>query len=251
MKLISLNTWGGRAGVDKLLAFFEKNKGTDIFCLQEVWDGGEKFLGISAGGMPLAGVHCTLLSDIASILKEHDVHFRPHVEDCYGLATFIRRDINLLEEGEQFVYMKRGWVSDDDKANHARNIQYITIDTEDGPRTIVNFHGLWNGKGKGDCRERLEQSENIVTFLKTLDTPLVFVGDFNLLPETESIQKFEKFGLRNLISECGITSTRTSFYKKEHRHADYALVSDDVQVIDFKVLGDEVSDHAPLFLNFE
>lgn len=37
MKLISLNTWGGRAGKEELLAFFERYQDIDIFCLQEIW----------------------------------------------------------------------------------------------------------------------------------------------------------------------------------------------------------------------
>ncbi len=35
------------------------------------------------------------------------------------------------------------------------------------------------------------------------------------------------------------------------RIADYALVSPDVAVVDFKVLPDEVSDHAAMYLDFE
>ena len=41
MKIISLNTWGGRGGKENLLKFIEKYKDTDIFCLQEMWNGGE------------------------------------------------------------------------------------------------------------------------------------------------------------------------------------------------------------------
>lgn len=39
MKVISLNTWAGFGGKEKLLAFFEAHKDVDIFCLQEVWSG--------------------------------------------------------------------------------------------------------------------------------------------------------------------------------------------------------------------
>jgi len=38
MKIITLNTWGGRAGKELLLSFFEKYRDdADIFCLQEIW----------------------------------------------------------------------------------------------------------------------------------------------------------------------------------------------------------------------
>ena len=76
-------------------------------------------------------------------------------------------------------------------------------------------------------------------------------GDFNLLPDTQSIKKLENFGLRNLVKEYNITSTRTSFYTKSEKFADYAFVSSEIAVKDFKVLPDEVSDHSPLYLEFE
>src|SRR3989338_5052371 len=84
--------------------------------------------------------------------------------------------------------------------------------------------------------------------LKTLTNPYVMSGDFNLLPDTQSIKKLEDFGLRNLIKEHNITSTRTSLYPKAEKFADYTLTSKKIIIEDFKVLTDEVSDHSPLYL---
>lgn len=116
---------------------------------------------------------------------------------------------------------------------------------------MVNVHGLWNGNGKTDTPDRLVQSDNIIKFIKNLDNPFVLCGDFNLLPDTESLKKFEEFGLRNLVREYNIRSTRTKFYDKEHKFADYIFVSKDIKVVDFKVMSDEVSDHSPLILDFK
>jgi len=58
----------------------------------------------------------------------------------------------------------------------------------------------------------------------------------------------EESGLRNLIKEYSIKNTRTSHYSKEGKYADYALVSPEISVLDFRVLPDEVSDHAALYL---
>lgn len=138
-----------------------------------------------------------------------------------------------------------------DVGHHARNIQYVKIDTKDGPRVIINFHGLWNGKGKGDSEDRLLQSDKIIDFIKKVSNPVVLCGDFNLLPETESLKKFEEMGLRNLIKENGITSTRTSLYTKPERYADYVFTSNDIKIKKFKVLPEEVSDHSALLLDFE
>jgi endonuclease/exonuclease/phosphatase family metal-dependent hydrolase len=116
---------------------------------------------------------------------------------------------------------------------------------------MINFHGIWNGKGKGDSDDRIMQSKNIIDFTKSLNHDFVLVGDFNLLPDTESIKLFEDTGLKNLIKEYGITSTRTSFYTKPIPYADYAFVTKGIKIKEFKVLPEEVSDHAALCLEIE
>ena len=37
MKVISLNCWGGKGGVEKLSEFFSRHQDIDVFCLQEAW----------------------------------------------------------------------------------------------------------------------------------------------------------------------------------------------------------------------
>ena len=60
----------------------------------------------------------------------------------------------------------------------------------------------------------------------------------------------EEAGLRNLVSEFGVLSTRTRLYARPERFADYVFVSPGIDVQNFGVLPDEVSDHAPLALEF-
>ena len=256
MRIISLNTWGGRAGKEGLLAFFRKYaETTDIFCLQEIWSAPHEHLeGRLAGGLAINNPQIMLygLQEISAVLPNHTTFFRPHFGDNFGLLMLVRKNLAVVEEGEVFVYKHKGYMPEGDIGNHARNIQYVTIKTKSGPITVINFHGLWTGvgagKGKKDSSERLEQSANIVEFTKKIRNPLVLCGDFNLLPDTESLRKFENAGLRNLIREFGVTSTRTSFYTKPQKFADYAFISGRVPLKNFKVLPDEVSDHAPLFI---
>ena len=255
MRIISLNIWGGRAGKEKLLSFFKKYANTtDVFCLQEVWAAPyEHFEGKMAGGVPLINekIMVQATSDISAELPNHTTFFHPHVGNNYGLFMLVKKEYKIIAEGDIFVYKERGFISDEDIGNHARNIQYVTFETNNGPITIINFHGLWNGKGKGDSADRLEQSDRILAFTSTLPNPFILCGDFNLLPDTESLKKFEKAGLRNLVREYGITSTRTSFYAKEHKFADYMFISEGVHLKDFKILSDEVSDHAPMLIEIE
>lgn len=250
MKIITLNTWGGQAGKDKLLSFFDKyKKETDIFCLQEIWQAPYKELSALVGGRELDHKNIMVygVREISNILENHLPYFRPHHGDNYGLMTLVNKDVEIKEEGEIFVHKFKGFLPDGDVGRHARNIQYVK--TKD--LTIINFHGLWNGAGKTDTEDRLEQSKKIVEFIKSLEGEIVLCGDFNLLPDTESIKIIEDAGLRNLIKENSIQSTRTSFYTKPDKYADYIFVTIGVKVLDFKVLPDEVSDHSALYLEIE
>lgn len=252
MRIISLNIWGGKAGRENLLAFFKDHEETtDIFCLQEVLSAAHSHMeGRLAGGVEIRNEQIMIrgLQDISAVLSEHASFFRPHFMDNYGLLMFVRRNILVREEGEVFVYRHKGYVSEGDAGNHARNVQYATVETASGPITAMNFHGLWNGQGKGDSADRLAQSEKIIEFTKSIRNPFILCGDFNLLPNTESLRKLESAGLRNLVREFGVTSTRTSFYTKPEKFADYIFISNGIDLADFKVLPDEVSDHAPLLV---
>lgn len=250
MKLLSLNTWGGRAGLDDFLQFVKKHQDVDIFCFQEIWNGGEEITKKIFPDETISSVEWNFLEKIAAILPEHQYFFRPCFFDCYGPTIFIKKNIQVQDEGEVFVYKDQGYYSKTEMGDHARNIQYINIETDAGKRTIINFHGLWTGNGKGDTPDRLLQSENILQFLKTIKNPFVLSGDFNLVPESESIQKLEQFPLRNLIRENNITSTRTSLYSRPVRFADYIFISEGIQVNSFQIFPDEVSDHSPLYLEF-
>ena len=57
-------------------------------------------------------------------------------------------------------------------------------------------------------------------------------------------------GMINLIKKYNIASTRTSYYLKQERFADYILITPDIAVKQFCILPDEVSDHAPMYIEF-
>jgi len=252
MKIITLNTWGGRAGSNILLEFFDRQKDdVDVFCLQEMWRAPySEYDGHMAGGLVINqdNVMVKGVQEISSKLPQFDGYFKPHFMEDYGLMMFIHKKYKVIKEGEVFVHLHKGYVPDGDIGSHARNIQYVTLVRDNKELTIINFHGLWNGKGKTDTNDRLKQSDNIIDFIKTINGDVVLCGDFNLLPDTKSIKKLEDIGLVNLVKEHNVLSTRTSFYTKQDKFADYIFVNKDVDVKDFKVLLDEVSDHAPLYI---
>ncbi len=252
MKILVLNTWGGRAGSEKLLEFIEKHKSeTDIFCLQEMWSAPhDDLVGRDAGGAPLdhSNVMTSGVSDMSRILPKHTAYFHPHFGDNYGLLMLVNKNLKVVTSGDVFVYKERGHMPEGDLGTHARNIQYVTLSVDNKLVTVINFHGLWNGKGKTDTKDRLAQSKNIVKFTKSLNNECVLCGDFNLLPDTESIKIIEDSGFKNLIKKYSITSTRTSFYKKPGKFADYVFLANGINEKHFEILPDEVSDHSAMLV---
>jgi exonuclease III len=219
MKVISLNVWGGRVS-EPLKAFFEKNSDVDIFCLQEVYHdahGKEKFWS--------EGANLSLLKDLEKLLSSYHCLYHPHLGDWWGLALFVKKDIPIKEAGEYYVFAQKGYDLEKEVRGHtAKNIQYAVVELANTECVVINFHGLWNGQGKSDTEDRIRQSENIVSFIKGLNKPFVLCGDFNLSPDTKSLQIIEKgLDVRNLISEHNVTSTRTSFYTKEKVPRDRKL----------------------------
>jgi endonuclease/exonuclease/phosphatase family metal-dependent hydrolase len=254
MKLICLNTWGGKAGAQELLAFLDSHRDADFLCFQEIWSAPyEAFEGARAGAEAIA--HAEIMVNgrqrIEALLGDHRVFFHPHLLNDYGLMMLVSKSLDVVDSGEVFVHRERGYVPQGNLGMHARNLQFVTVEGPTGTFSVVNFHGLWNGRGKGDSDERIAQSRRILAFLAEHEEPLVLCGDFNLLPDAESLRMIEAAGMRNLVAEYRVTSTRTHLYGRGEKFADYVLVSEGVQVRDFRVLPDVVSDHAPLTLEFD
>lgn len=243
MKLISLNIWGGRV-YKGLLNFLKEHSEIDIFCLQEVYS--------NAKGKELIYTDAILdiYEDIKKALPDYKGYYRPHLKDYYGLALFVKKNIDTIKEGEYYVHKHEGYVPTDHVGFHAKNIQYINVLSNQKNITVLNFHGLWNGKGKTDTEDRLEQSRKIKEFIDSVDGEKILCGDFNLRPDTESIKILQK-DMVDLIREYKIESTRTSLYIKPEKFADYIFTSPGIIINKFEVLKDEVSDHSPLFLDFK
>jgi endonuclease/exonuclease/phosphatase family metal-dependent hydrolase len=241
MKLITLNIWGGHVR-NPLLEFIISHRDIDIFCFQEVYHNAPKTISDEERKVSL-----NIFSELQSLLPEHNAFFRPVIRNAYGIGTFIKKGIDILEEGEINIYDNPNYSGLGPR--HPRILQWLKYCKNNQYCTVLNVHGLWNGMGKTDTPERIAQSQKIKEFMDTLNTPKILCGDFNLRPDTESVRILEA-GMNNLIRINNVSSTRTSLYPKEERFADYIFTSPEITVNNFAVLKDEVSDHSPLLLDF-
>lgn len=242
MKLITLNIWGGCVR-DPLLQFINAHPEIDVWCLQEVYCRADGKISTDDRTVSL-----DIYGEIQDILEGHNGFFRPTVQNVYGIASFIKKNIRVMEEGQVSIHNNPEYPGTGPA--HPRNLQWLLCHHNNKTYSIVNLHALWNGQGKTDTPDRIAQSQKISAFINTLALPKVVCGDFNLRPDTESLRIVEK-GLNNLVAQYKVTNTRTSLYKKEEKFADYIFTSPELIVHDFMVLPDEVSDHAPLFIDFE
>ena len=124
----------------------------------------------------------------------------------------------------------------------------MAIEIED--YSVLNIHGLWQGSIKKDTEAKLEQSQKILDLAQKTKCKKIVIGDFNLLPDTKSIQMLADT-YENLIQKYGIKTTRSVLYLKELRDSDYAFTDKQITVNDFSVPNIEVSDHLPLVVDFK
>mgnify|MGYP001607841615 CR=1 FL=1 len=244
MKLITLNLWGGRI-FEPLMVFLKKNsEETDVFCFQEIFNNPPN---VKSTIQPDAKQN--IYTNIEKVLEDYTGNTAPQQDNEESLAIFIKNNLEIKESGETFVYRWKNAMENNDASTYGVNVQYATLRHENKIYTICNLHGHWTPNFKGDNPARLEQSKNIKLFLDSIKTPKILCGDFNVAPDTESMAILET-SMRNLVKEYLITSTRSHLYIKPVKFADYILVSPEIEIEDFKVFDDVVSDHLPLMLKF-
>ena len=138
------------------------------------------------------------------------------------------------------------------KTDHARAVIVATLEINNKKLQLLNIHGIWNEGKVGDERTKKE-CEYLLSLVEKNTIPTIIVGDFNLTPQSESIQILNK-KLTNLIEKYNISSTRPQIrngLEIGNKIDDYIFVNDKIKVNNFEVEVTDVSDHYPLILDFE
>lgn len=267
MRVVSLNCWGGQL-YDALLPYLAQVE-ADVFCLQEVLRSPDRTGGwyVYSDGPVTLQQRPDLFHEIAAVLPDHDGMFFPTsrgelssddgaLSSEFGIATFVRKGLPVIGQVMDFVH---GRYSSDGFGAHPRprNAHCLRLfDHMTGhPVTIAHLHGLRTEHGKGDGPERRAQAEKLIDLVRRVwpvDERLIVCGDLNLLPGSETFAMLGELGLADLVTSRGFTDTRTSFYRKTERFADYMLATPQLSIQSFDVVrSPEVSDHCPLLLEFD
>lgn len=240
MKLITLNSWGGRIN-QPLLQFIKNNDNIDIFCFQEMNNNATDDNLDSPKEEDK-----NLFSHIQDLLPDFTGYFSPQVPGT-GHAIFIKNEFNVDRVEVHPILAKEEIINMPDP--FPRILQSIHL--KDVNLSVYNFHGVPKAEKK-DTPVRDLQTSRVMEIIKKDINPKIIVGDFNLNPDTRAIATFETI-FTNQIKESSYTTTRNSYYSKlkDFPFADYIFTSPEIKVTEFKVLNDKVSDHLPLYLNFE
>jgi len=260
--ILCLNAWGGRLHAP-LLGFLA-DADLDVLCLQEVTRAvapPPEWL-VYRDGDHVLPQRADLFGDVVRVLPEHDAFFCPAARGAlfdgeravpseHGLATFVRRTFPVIGQALGFVhgdFSPDGW-GEHPRARNAHAVRLFDAGLA-APITVAHMHGLRDPDGKGDTPARIAQADALVALIRQVWRPgerLVVCGDFNVRPESRTFEALGRVGLVDLVTSRGHAGTRTSFYGKPERFADYMLVTPEVEVRRFDVMAEpEISDHCAL-----
>ncbi len=229
IRAITLNIGYGML-LEELVAYIDARKAsTQLFCFQEV-DMATKLV----------------LDELLS--TTHVCHYATKFDkdEKFLLASYIDRSYvvsvaeTLLQDTEDVGFAL---------TNHIK-------DAEGNEFRVTNVHGFPRPGAKLDTEKRIEQTTQLIASAEPT-IPHIVLGDFNLLPGTQSIELFKENGFQDLLDEFHIPTTRNEviwkrFPENKQLFADYVFVKNGEHASwHLATEPDIISDHLPLVLNFD
>ena len=261
MKLIDLNVSIKMDNNDEVINFLKDNK-ADIIALQEVMRGIDDTVYDRYNNSKIIkdNLQEECRYSFYGALWVSDKHIKKGIvtKDFGGLAEQGNELISkypIIEASNHFFHKNYHIfkdVTDFRKTDHARAILDTILQIDNKKLRILNIHGIWNEGKIGDKRTE-KQCKYLLSLIEDSNLPTIIVGDFNLHPESESIQLLNK-KLTNLIEKYNIMTTRPTVKDGldiGDNVDDYIFINDKIKVNSFEVKQEKVSDHYPLILDFE
>lgn len=264
MKLLSLNVALFEENNDKLKQFIE-TQNADILCLQEVTkriDTAAKSELISKEILDLSSTDLShsFFAPVWVLSKFEKNNF--HGQDVFSFdiggnvefGNYTKTRYQITKGQNVFVQNYFTFVTDWSKwpEEDYRGFQVTDLLVDGKDLRLINYHGIWSKDKRGTDKTK-KACETIRDFGLQAKGALVICGDFNLFPDTDSIEVLNQ-QFKNLCNEYNILSTRpeTNELSDLSRNVvDYLLVNEKVKVNDFEVLQSDVSDHLPLIMDFD
>jgi endonuclease/exonuclease/phosphatase family metal-dependent hydrolase len=266
MKLLSLNIALFETNNESLFKFLSEQK-SDILCIQEVAEKvdqsvnpdfiSKEYVDRATKNLKNSAFDPTLL---ARDFHLKNFHKRASFDYDFGgflkAGNYFRSKFPILNK--QSIFVKNGpqiktldWSKWPESQIKAVQVVDLELPKEKKLR-VINYHGIWTKEKVGN-EETLKACQKILELAKEVSYPTIIVGDFNLFPDTPSMQVFYN-DFVSLVDKYNIKTTRpksNELSNLERNVVDYILVTPDVKVNSFEVIDSDVSDHLPLILDFE
>jgi endonuclease/exonuclease/phosphatase family metal-dependent hydrolase len=237
MKLLQLNMWSGRLDQQVLDLIVRTNP--DVVCLQEAIDApgntNSMFLTVSQISRSTELKH-KYMSPTWSF------RFMKGIAD-YGnciLSKIPFDSTDTIFTGG--VY--NGDYDDDHDDYNIRNLQHVIVHVDGRPLHILNHHGHWTRTEKRGDDETMRQCRVIAEYIRGIDGDVVLTGDFNLAPHSESLAQINQV-LTNQSIVNNLQTTR-NWLVSSTAVCDYIFTSPELQVAQFEMCKEIVSDHQAL-----
>jgi len=265
MQIMCLNGWGGK--LHDILLTYVAATGPDVLCLQEVVhtpDTDKDWLTYRDGDHVLPQ-RANFFRDVCEALPDHVATFCPAAQGVlwdgdtaipsqWGLASFVHKSHPVIAQAQGFVHKAFSPVGYGDHPRSRSAHAFRLYDyTRKRAVSIAHMHGLRDLKGKGDTPERAVQARRFLALSQQVAEPgdvMVMCGDFNVEPQSETLEILRRAGMHELVTAGGFDGTRNTHYKKPGKFADFMLINPLSALREFDVVRDpEVSDHCPLVLS--
>lgn len=230
--------------LEKPLVDLVEKEQPDIFNLQEVLSYPDGYAGI-----------ITTIEKLQQRWQFPHVFYAPLVSFSYlkSTAQFGNAILSRLPmTSTDTIFTGNNLIEDfnfEDHDYNVRNLQHALFVINGKDVHVLNHHGHHVPDHKDGTDETDRQMQQIAEYIDSLSGPIILTGDFNLQPESRSLQPLHD-RLRNLSVENNLKTTRNHLTGKLEV-CDYIFVNESVTVKRFAMLDKVVSDHAALVVEFD
>ena len=172
---------------------------------------------------------------LARITRNNNVFQYKYEENSkYMKFPIMRKQGNALLSNEKIIAQRFHYLE--------RGMKKLVIEMETEEVTIFLVHLALGGK------TRLRQIVELNNMIENCKKPFIVAGDFNLLWGKEEIELFLKAGKLQNVNNRREPTFPSWAPKKE---LDFILCSKNIEIKDYKVLRNTLSDHLPILVDFE
>jgi endonuclease/exonuclease/phosphatase family metal-dependent hydrolase len=249
IKVISLNLWWGGELFPAIIDFL-RAEDADVVALQEVYNG--KDLKLADKYRSMAVLHDRLGYPYSDFAEAYKQSFSDGPEAKIGHGNAVLSKLPIV--GRSLIYMSDPpdlTIDYQDIPEHwpifPAPLQLVVLDSEAGPISVFNMHGVWDNDGDNYSPQRERMSETILKQVSQKPR-VILTGDSNAKASNQAMRNVEA----RLTPVFGPELVST-FNMRRKTNPGYGTAAVDLMYVspEFKIMSHDcpdvdVSDHRPL-----